>query len=167
MSSPRVIKSHLKPHNLPRDMKVKAPKVIYVARNAKDTAVSAYNFCKLLPGLPTLEEWPDFFEHFCKGTGFKRAVSTISEFLERSLSEESLDLIVNNSTFSAMRSNPKTNPDLNPGELNKIPAQFFRKGKVGDWKNYFTVAQNESFDVLYTEKLRGSDLTFEFEPSHL
>lgn len=59
----------------------------------------------------------------------KGAVSTISEFLERSLSEESLDLIVNNSTFSAMRSNPKTNPDLNPGELNKIPAQFFRKGK--------------------------------------
>ena len=34
---------------------------------------------------------------------------------------------------------------------------FFLAGKVGDWKNYFTVAQNEAFDALVTEKMSGCD----------
>nr|KAG5687668.1 hypothetical protein BaRGS_027560 [Batillaria attramentaria] len=34
---------------------------------------------------------------------------------------------------------------------------------VGDWKNWFTVAQNEEFDRAYREKMADSKITFTFE----
>ncbi|XP_046584475.1 sulfotransferase 1B1-like [Haliotis rubra] len=36
------------------------------------------------------------------------------------------------------------------------------KGEVGDWKNYFTVAQNEAFDRLYKENMGDCDINFRY-----
>ena len=38
----------------------------------------------------------------------------------------------------------------------------FTTGKIGDWRNHFTVAQNEAMDTLTEEKLAGSGLKFEY-----
>ena len=40
---------------------------------------------------------------------------------------------------------------------------FLLSGKVGRWKNYFTVAQSDAFDMIYKEKLQGTGLDFDFE----
>ncbi|XP_055889878.1 sulfotransferase 1C1-like isoform X2 [Biomphalaria glabrata] len=44
MESPRLIKTHLPLSMLPNQMKSKKPKIIYIARNPKDTVVSYYFF---------------------------------------------------------------------------------------------------------------------------
>ena len=42
---------------------------------------------------------------------------------------------------------------------------FLFLGIIGDWKNHFTMAENEAFDKLFAEKMTGSKLKFRFEPS--
>ena len=41
--------------------------------------------------------------------------------------------------------------------------QYLFSGKVGDWKNHFTVAENERFDRIYAEKMGGTGLNLDFE----
>ncbi|KAI3518032.1 hypothetical protein L1887_06378 [Cichorium endivia] len=38
--------------------------------------------------------------------------------------------------------------------------EFFRKGQIGDWKNYLTEEMKERIDGIIHEKLKGSGLTF-------
>ncbi|XP_063964767.1 sulfotransferase 1C2A-like [Lytechinus pictus] len=66
MPSPRMLKSHCHSPFLPADIGTDDPKakVIYVARNPKDTAVSMYHFCNYVPNLPSYESWDVFFEEF-------------------------------------------------------------------------------------------------------
>lgn len=44
--------------------------------------------------------------------------------------------------------------------LLKCIGTFVFTGKVGDWKNHFTVQQNEQFDEDYERKMKTTDLHF-------
>ncbi|XP_009598362.1 cytosolic sulfotransferase 12-like [Nicotiana tabacum] len=50
------------------------------------------------------------------------------------------------------------NEKLSTGEENKV---FFRRGKVGDWKNYFTLEMTEKLNHIIEQKFQGSGLLFE------
>ena len=41
--------------------------------------------------------------------------------------------------------------------------QYHFIGKIGDWKNHFTVAQNEEFDRVYAERMKGYDIQLDYE----
>ncbi|XP_077971817.1 sulfotransferase 1B1-like isoform X1 [Styela clava] len=91
-------------------------------------------------------------------------IISISKFLEKNLTDPQIDVIAKHCTFESMSKNKSTNyshlTDRGPGFKN---AKFMRKGKVGDWKNYFTLNQNEAFDNLYEENMRDNGLDFKFE----
>ncbi|XP_060561308.1 cytosolic sulfotransferase 1-like [Ruditapes philippinarum] len=53
-------------------------------------------------------------------------------------------------------------PYLFPGEALE-GFTFYRKGDVGDWKNWFTVAQNEHFDKIYNEIMETSKHKFRYQ----
>ena len=69
VSSPRTIKTHLPGHLLPPDILRQKSKIVYVARNPKDVAVSYYYFHKWIVSLPEYETWDEFFEDFMAGKG--------------------------------------------------------------------------------------------------
>lgn len=62
--SPRLIKSHLPAHLLPRDIWTVKPKLIYMDRNVKDVAVSMYHMFKSFAFLNYQGTMENFFDDF-------------------------------------------------------------------------------------------------------
>ncbi|CAD7677264.1 unnamed protein product [Nyctereutes procyonoides] len=94
----------------------------------------------------------------------KREIQKILKFLEKEMPEEILNKIIYHTSFDIMKQNPMANYTTLPTTLmDQSISPFMRKGMPGDWKNHFTVAQNEEFDKDYQEKMAGTTLTFRTE----
>ncbi|XP_033100090.1 sulfotransferase 1C3-like [Anneissia japonica] len=95
------------------------------------------------------------------------SIIRFADHLERPLSDEELDRVVHHSELKNMKKTydniEKKTPDgkFLTKAMGKSP--FIRKGQIGDWKNHFTVAQNEAFDAVIQQNLHGTGLTFDYE----
>ncbi|XP_072480639.1 sulfotransferase 1B1-like [Notamacropus eugenii] len=196
MPSPRFVKSHLPISLLPKNFWDNNCKVIYVARNAKDVAVSFYNFDRMNKFHPEPGTFAEYLEKFMSGnvaygswyehvTSWwekkkdhpilylfyedikedpKREIQKVMQFLGKKLDEETLDRIVQRTSFQTMKDNFMVNYKTIPTiMMDHDISPFMRKGIAGDWKNYFTVAQNEMFDADYEKKMHGTTLKFRTE----
>ncbi|XP_048373593.1 sulfotransferase 1C2-like [Sphaerodactylus townsendi] len=67
MPSPRTMKTHLPAQLLPPSFWEQNCKIIYVARNAKDSAVSYFHFHRMNQGMPEPGNWDQFLEAFLVG----------------------------------------------------------------------------------------------------
>ncbi|XP_046575819.1 sulfotransferase 1A1-like isoform X2 [Haliotis rubra] len=83
-----------------------------------------------------------------------REMRRICEFLGVERTDDFLSRVCDNTTMAAMKTHKYTGNDAR--------SILFRKGGVGDWKNWFTVAQNEWFDKLYQEKMADCPLRFKY-----
>ncbi|CAI9161362.1 unnamed protein product [Rangifer tarandus platyrhynchus] len=83
----------------------------------------------------------------------RSAVEKICQFLGKKLEPEELDSVLRNSSFQAMKENNMSSSSLLKGQYLEENGELLRKGVTGDWKNYFTVAQAETFDKLFQEKM--------------
>ncbi|XP_026876938.2 cytosolic sulfotransferase 3-like isoform X1 [Electrophorus electricus] len=101
-----------------------------------------------------------FFEDMVEDTG--RELDRLCSFLGVSTPSKERQKITNSIHFDAMKQNNMTNYSSLPVMDFKI-SPFMRKGKVGDWKNHFTVAQNEQFDEHYKERMKNTTLRFRTE----
>ena len=91
-----------------------------------------------------------------------KEVQNISSFLFGEVSLDVVEKVVRQSTFESMKGNPAANFSWSKEKRHPEEPPFMRKGKIGDWKNYFTSEQNATFDALYSEKMKDSGLHFEF-----
>ncbi|KAM8968519.1 sulfotransferase family cytosolic 1B member 1-like [Sarcophilus harrisii] len=196
LPSPRFVKSHLPIPLLPKNFWESNCKVIYVARNAKDVAVSYYHFDRMNKFHPDPGTFAEYLEKFMSGNVSyghwhehviswwekkkdhpilylfyedikedpKREIKKVMQFLGKKFDEETLDRIVQHTSFESMKDNLMVNYKSLPTSLmDHNISPFMRKGIAGDWKNYFTVAQNEKFDADYEKKMSGTTLKFRTE----
>ncbi|KAL3871378.1 hypothetical protein ACJMK2_039383 [Sinanodonta woodiana] len=81
-------------------------------------------------------------------------VRKLTQFMGVYLSDDLIEAIAEKYHFSNML---KDKMGLEDEKFRKIwrdeKPQMYRKGEVGDWKNWFTVAQNEEFDKIYAERM--------------
>ncbi|KAK4726790.1 hypothetical protein R3W88_031707 [Solanum pinnatisectum] len=93
----------------------------------------------------------------------KVQLNRLTEFLECqfSIEEENcevVDEILKMCSFENLSNlEVNTNEKLSTREGNKM---FFRKGEIGDWKNYFTVEMSEKLNHITEQKFDGSRLKF-------
>lgn len=190
LESPRILNSHIYKEQVPETI-LQNNKIILISRNPKDIAVSWYNHNVADLETDYEGEFPAFYELYRVGNipngdwfeynkvwwewskgrpnalwvtyeEAKRDLPSLIEkmavFLEVPSTPELCQSISELCSFKKMKEEKHS---LLPFELRENMS-FYRKGQVGDWKNWFTVAQNEDYDKIWEEKMKDCDLPVEF-----
>ncbi|XP_045355313.1 amine sulfotransferase-like [Leopardus geoffroyi] len=137
--SPRLFATHLPYYLVPRGLKNKKAKIIYIYRNPKDVMCSYFHFSKNVT-LQVTSSFEEFMEQFLEGKvgslwfdhikgwyehkslfniqflmyeemkkDLKGSLSKVCKFLGKELSEEEMDAIVRQATFQNMKYDPRAN----------------------------------------------------------
>ncbi|XP_044147681.1 amine sulfotransferase-like [Bufo gargarizans] len=94
----------------------------------------------------------------------RSVVQQMCIFLGKELDTESMDIVVKRATFNEMKNDPLANNENMPEDFFDLKnGKFMRKGTVGDWKNAMTVAQSETVDRIFQEKMGDLDLHFTWD----
>ena len=94
-----------------------------------------------------------------------REIRKIAKFLNVELNDEQVEMIVDATSFSTMAVKESTRllkPEEDKG-LVRSGHKFYRKGEIGDWKNYFTVAESEMADEIIKRRLNTQGLYFYYD----
>ncbi|XP_076093051.1 sulfotransferase 1A1-like [Mytilus galloprovincialis] len=88
-----------------------------------------------------------------------KEIRLLADFLSVDIEDELVQAIADKCTFTKL----KKADDTLKTKVIADSVSNYRKGEVGDWKNYFTVSQNEQFDSLYKREMLDSELKIKFQ----
>ncbi|XP_025098794.1 sulfotransferase family cytosolic 1B member 1-like isoform X2 [Pomacea canaliculata] len=181
---PRALFTHLLFKDLPKVVTEKKVKVVHITRNLKDVFVSLYSLTEKLPNIRYHPPWPEFLstmldDGFWYGDAFHHVTSwekAIDDHPEhpfycvtyKELTQNGVDQLENIDRFlETHRGRPFCQAVVEKCHIDNMVnlriaqdavfngAMLFGKGVVGDWKNWFTVAQNEEFEEVVRKKMAG------------
>ncbi|VDI67031.1 Hypothetical predicted protein [Mytilus galloprovincialis] len=89
-----------------------------------------------------------------------KEIKKLADFLEINVTDETIDGIAKATTFDNMQKNKMDGSKFVSDDGQGF---IYRKGEIGDWKNYYTVAQNERYEALFKEKMKDSQYKFQYE----
>lgn len=183
---PRYFKTHATVAHLPRGRKPANYKVIYVARNPKDSVVSLYHHAKSKPEFGFKGDFARFCEIFIashaeNGSWFDHVLEWYAEckakpethlFLKyEDMYQNPANAVRTIANFLGIAltdevlANVVKNSSI--GEMKQkasIGLNHLRQGGYGNWRTMFTVSMSEFFDDVYRFKMKDTDLTFNFGP---
>ncbi|KAM5171481.1 sulfotransferase 6B1-like [Mantella aurantiaca] len=90
-----------------------------------------------------------------------KSVRKISSYLGININDNEITEICKKTSFSEMKNNVEkeiSDPNHTVCSLTSNRRLIFRKGTVGDWKEYFSTKQNRQFDEFYNTKMNTSCL---------
>lgn len=100
----------------------------------------------------------------------EQAVKRVADFLNKDLPDDVIHDIAEKCSFKKLKHAEETyklpwgiasQMTEEEREKNKDKlATAYRKGETGDWKNHFTVAENEQFDKLLADEFKDCDIHF-------
>ncbi|XP_067671892.1 sulfotransferase 1B1-like [Haliotis asinina] len=186
LPSPRIINTHFKLSRAPTQLREKKCKIIYNLRDPKDVAVSLYwaymdggvsgyqgtfqdflelyykgtvdsngMFENLRDAETFFEENPDIPVHFQVYEETMKdpvaQVRALSDFIGLERNDDLCRAIAEKCTFARMKAD-KDKYSLKVNGKNF----FYRKGIVGDWRNWFTEEMLDEYYCVYDEKMAGS-----------
>nr|XP_054765229.1 sulfotransferase 1A3-like [Lytechinus pictus] len=99
----------------------------------------------------------------------RETVASIANHLNLTPTDDVIDKVVQSTSLDEMKKRYKRmeTDSQDPVKIHYGKSyginSYVRKGKIGDWKNLFTVAQNEEFDRVFQEKMKDSGLSFVFQ----
>ncbi|ELV12349.1 Amine sulfotransferase [Tupaia chinensis] len=98
----------------------------------------------------------------CFFQDLRSSVLKICTFLEKELTDDVIDSVIQQCLFENMKYNLETpaNAVISTFSERRGKTEFIRRGVVGDWKNYMTVEQSERFDKIYQNKMKDFPLEF-------
>jgi hypothetical protein len=189
--SPRYFKTHANVEHLPgqpyRESHRKNIKVIYVARNPKDTAVSLFNHAKNKPEFGYTGSFEKFCEIFLAGKAengdwFRHVLDWYHKcqtfpdthlFLQyEDIFDHPRAAVERIAAFLGIAVTPEIVDNVvKHATIDEMRAKasiglnHLRQGGYGNWRRLFTVALNEFFDDVYRYRMEGSGLTFNFGPN--
>ncbi|KAL8624700.1 hypothetical protein ACOMHN_038246 [Nucella lapillus] len=86
----------------------------------------------------------------------------LDQFLGYNRGRELCEQIAKACEFSALKAAKDGEWQKEKGLFKENTTGCYRKGEVGDWKNWFTVAQREKFDQEFKARMLSSKLRFTF-----
>jgi hypothetical protein len=189
MASPRVIKTHLPIDMLPPNL-LDTCKVVFVARNPMDCAVSFYHHEQLVPQQGFAGSFDQYAELFRRGnnpmgeyfynlkSGWSRRHHPNLKFIWfEDMKKDISSIIVQMTQFLGYNMIPKKmgqleahlhidnfrkNESVNM-KTNYEKGTFIRKGSVGGWRGYFEDEQIASWKTWIEEETRGTGLDFRMD----
>ncbi|XP_046561662.1 sulfotransferase 1A2-like isoform X2 [Haliotis rubra] len=92
-----------------------------------------------------------------------KCVKDMARFLDLDVTDKFCEDLIEACSFKNLKEKEARHKQegIDPGIWKKgAGGTFYRKGEIGDWKNWFTVAENERFDQIWDEKMKNSGMKF-------